>query len=54
MAAKTSHYNLSIHDFVIEREKSNNERNKQFEKLTMETVTMKEKMEMMQPAFLKA
>ncbi|KAK9998033.1 hypothetical protein SO802_017636 [Lithocarpus litseifolius] len=37
-----------------ERENSDNKRNKQFEKLTTETVAMKEKMEMMQLAFLLA
>ena len=37
-----------------ERDKANYERNKQFEKLTVEAVAMKEKMEKMQLAFHKA
>ena len=37
-----------------ERDKANYERNKQFEKLTVEVVAMKEKMEKMQLAFHKA
>ncbi|KAK9993815.1 hypothetical protein SO802_023518 [Lithocarpus litseifolius] len=37
-----------------EKDKAENERNKQFEKLTVETVAMREKMEKMQLAFRKA
>ena len=37
-----------------ERDKAEYERNKQFEKLTMDTMAMKEKMEKMQLAFHKA
>ena len=48
---KAAHVEVEGYD---ERDKANYERNKQFEKLTVEAVAMKEKMEKMQLAFHKA
>ena len=54
---KTAH--VEIHDNEEkggsdERDKANYKRNKQFEKLTVDTMAMKEKMDKMQLAFRKA
>ena len=51
---KLVHIDINEEQDKDERDKADYERNKKFEKLTMDTVAMKEKMEKMQLAFRKA
>ena len=48
------HIDINEEQDKDERDKADYERNKKFEKLTTDTVAMKEKMEKMQLAFRKA
>ena len=54
MAAHVKIHNFEEMEEWDERDKVDYERNKQFKKLTTETITIREKMEKMQLAFRKA